>query len=97
MLASVIMLSAASSSATTTTTSSSTKNFALVTNQFVKKSMNEELKLTMTIRLCGNGPQDGEMSGFEMSLLANLSDQAVTTPNMSLKSNMDEGSRKLNT
>ena len=49
----------------------------LATHQFVKKSTYEELKLTMTIRLCGNGPQDGEMSGFEFSLLVTLSETGL--------------------
>ena len=72
MLTSVIKLTVASSSAATTTVSSSTKNFVLATNQFVKESTCEELQPSMTLRLCGNGPQDGETSGFELPLLVPL-------------------------
>ena len=72
MLTSAIQLTAASHSVASTTTSSSAKNFVLTTNQVFKKPTYEGLKLTVTIRWCGNGPQDGETSGFESSLLVIL-------------------------
>ena len=52
----------------------------LVTNQFFKKPTHEGLKLTVTIRWCGNGPQDGETSGLEPSLLVTLSEIRLPSP-----------------